>query len=380
MAPAKVVEGVALAKVQGNLWEKTAELARPVVFQCREFVDTVRDVVKMADEEYEWWQNETGDWYYKIKGNDTAEWILWEDDATDKDAVDVQTEENTAYHKPENHALGMDWAKSIENGIKSTNNDLFKLEDSGALESLLSLANEDKVLKKKGRVEVYPNIKPKKIIKILKKDVYKTHIKLKNSDVLMLVDDTTMKSGKSGLLVTRYGIFTRSFPLINGFLPWRIGKEFPISFHTEKGMLMSRKLMVTISDGTEHELFMSSEPDLRKNMVELPAYLSSMAQIANDSYCEANGIEIGKSFSDVAADYEGSGLNCPKCGSQRIGEAGLAGRGGKALLRGFAGLDRSLVSKMPSPNTRSIFGRSGGMFDKMVADKRYVCKECGKKF
>ena len=177
MAPAKVVEGVALAKVQGNLWEKTAELARPVVFQCKEFVDTVRDVVKLADEEYEWWQNETGDWYYKIKGNDTAEWILWEDDATDKDAVDVQTEENTAYHKPENHALGMDWAKSIENGIKSTNNDLFKLGDSGTLESLLSLANEDKVLKKKGRVEVYPDIKPKKIIKILKKDVYKTHIK-----------------------------------------------------------------------------------------------------------------------------------------------------------------------------------------------------------
>ena len=104
MAPAKVVEGVALAKVQGNLWEKTAEPARPVVFQCKEFVDTVRDVVKLADEEYEWWQNETGDWYYKIKGNDTAEWILWEDDATDKDAVDVQTEENTAYHKPENHA------------------------------------------------------------------------------------------------------------------------------------------------------------------------------------------------------------------------------------------------------------------------------------
>ena len=69
---------------------------------------------------------------------------------------------------------GMDWAKSIENGIKSTNNDLFKLGDSGTLESLLSLANEDKVLKK-GRVEVYPDIKPKKIIKSSKK-MFTRHI------------------------------------------------------------------------------------------------------------------------------------------------------------------------------------------------------------
>ena len=60
-------------------------------------------------------------------------------------------------------------------------------------------------------------------------------------------------------------------------------------------------------------------------------------------------------------------------------DASLAARGGKALLRGFAKLDRSMVSKSSNPNLRSVFGRGGGWFDKKTSDKTRVCDSCGYK-
>ena len=68
--------------------------------------------------------------------------------------------------------------------------------------------------------------------------------------------------------------------------------------------------------------------------------------------------------------------DCPNCGGM-MRDANLGARGGKALLRGWAKLDRSMVSRSSSPNLRSMFGRSGGWVDKKLSDKSRVCDNCG---
>jgi len=352
-------------------------------------------VVEISDEDYEWFEDENGHWYYKEKANPNSEWKLWEGggqneaEASDVVSGDARSKEPITYCK------NMSW-NNLNEKAKTLAQDchLLKIDLDDHLLAILEVASENKKLVKKKRVEVYPNVNEKKMNKLLSKNRYKNKHLIRYEDILMFADDTMglpfMRSGKNGIMVTKIGIFSSTTGRV-GFLPWRIEDSRVMAFLDEKAFL-SRKITALIDNGESFEIFQSTDPDLKKNLEHLPVYLIHLSDIVHQQYCLDNGIEfesgletMKNSLRDVEespeynltldSDFMMEG-DCPNCGGM-MRDANLAARGGKALLRGWAKLDRSMVSRSSSPNLRSMFGRSGGWVDKKMSDKSRVCDNCG---
>ena len=364
----------------------------------------VKDVVEISDEDYEWFEDENGHWYYKEKANPNSEWKLWEGGGQNEaEASDVVTED-VRYKEPVTYCKNMDWNKLNEKA-QTLNPDchLLKIDLDDHLLAILEVASENKKLVKKKRVEVYPNINEKKMNKLLSKNKYKNKDLISYEDILMFADDTfglgfyASRSGKKGIMVTKIGIFSSILASWGGvgFLPWRIENTRVVGFMDEKEFL-SRKIVAILDNGESIDLFSSSDPDLKKNLEHISTYLTFFADAAHKLYCSENDLKFtsrletmqktlslidSSPYSEIDSDFDSSlamGGDCPNCGGF-MRDASLAARGGKALLRGFAKLDRSMVSKSSNPNLRSVFGRGGGWFDKKTADKTRVCDSCSYK-
>ena len=212
----------------------------------------------------------------------------------------------------------------------------------------------------------------------------------------MIIDESTFKNGSSGILVTSQGLFIRSLGR-KAFVPWMIEDKWISTFRDKKGFL-SRKLFATLNDYKTLEILDTVEETLKKSIQEVTKYLTLIADLARKEYCNQNGLEyrfvydgVEEAYTQMVLESEestpessiltGMGMlqgDCPNCGGV-MQDASMAARGGKALLRGFAKLDRSMVSKSTNSNLRSAFGRSGGWFDSKVSDKSRVCHSCGYK-
>ena len=175
----------------------------------------VKDVVEISDEDYEWFEDENGHWYYKEKANPNSEWKLWEGGGQNEaEASDVVTED-VRYKEPVTYCKNMDWNKLNEKA-QTLNPDchLLKIDLDDHLLAILEVASENKKLVKKKRVEVYPNINEKKMNKLLSKNKYKNKDLISYEDILMFADDTfglgfyASRSGKKGIMVTKIGIFS----------------------------------------------------------------------------------------------------------------------------------------------------------------------------
>ena len=382
MVPVKELVDAACAKDQANLQEEIVEPALQASFRCKAYVDIVKEVVEISDEDYEWFEDENGHWYYKEKANPNSEWKLWEDD----DKAQVETSEietkPISSTNPVIYCENMNW-DLLNQKIKKLDPkcNLLRINVDENIMSYLQVASENETLTKKSRVEIFPNINPKKMNKLLSKNKYKNNHLIGMEDILMFADDTQFpfRNGNNGMMITTAGIFT-SATLRNGFLPWRIGNSRVKSFIEEKSFLV-RTIIAILDTGESLEIFTSSDPDLKNNLEELPAFLTILADAANHAYCLENGIDFTSIFDESEeVDFDGEyGLegDCPNCGSS-MRDASLAARGGKSMLRGFAKLHRSMERQ--AGYSHSFFGKSGGIFDKATADKSRVCDNCGYKF
>lgn len=386
MAPVKEPADVVCAEDRVNSQEKTAKHVLLASSQCRACADIVKDVVDMEDENYEWWEDENGHWYYRDKRTPDGEWQLWEDDQSQtshNDPPDLNTTSKETTQNPIVYCENMDW-NTLNEKVKKLKPSckLLRINVDENILSYLSVASANKKLMKKSRVEVFPNINAKKLQKLFDKNKYKNNNFINLDDVLMFADDTTfpLRNGNKGIMVTTVGLFCSTMGRI-GFLPWRIENSRVTGFYDEKGFL-SRKIVAVLDTGESIEIFESSDPDLKKNLVELSQFLTIFADAANHAYCMENGIDFLSVFDETEDTSESDGDfglsgDCPNCGSV-MRDASLTARGGKALLRGFASLHRSMERQ--AGYSYSFFGKSGGIYDKATADKSMVCDKCGYKF
>ncbi|MDA8567797.1 hypothetical protein N9L15_00705 [Euryarchaeota archaeon] len=353
----------------------------------------------MGDDNYEWWEDENGRWYYRDKSTPDGEWQLWEDDQSQtshNDSPDLNTDSKETTQNPIIYCENMDWDDMLLN-IKYLKKDskLLTITLNKEVSKILEVASGDHLLTRKNRIQIYPDIKRKNVEKVLQKNKYKSNGRISYDDIWMIIDESTFKNGNSGILVTSQGLYIRSLGR-KAFLPWMIEDKWVSSFYEEKGFL-SRKLFATLSDNTKLEVFDTVEETLNKSIQEVTGYLTLIADLARKEYCNENGLKytfvyekakkftanIGNGIKDLAVNSVSKGMgmlqgDCPSCGGV-MRDASMAARGGKALLRGFAKLDRSMVSKSTNPNLRSAFGRSGGWFDSKISDKSRVCDSCGYK-
>jgi len=349
----------------------------------------------MADDNFEWWEDESGEWYYRSKTDPDGEWHHWEQEDEQGDSTSVNTQLEVVAEPPV-YCKGMDWDDMLLN-IKYLKKDakLLTITFNDEVSKILELASGDHLLTRKNRVQIYPNIKRKNIEKILQKNKYKTNGRITHNDIWMIIDESTFKNGSSGILVTSQGLFIRSLGR-KAFVPWMIEDKWISTFDDKKGFL-SRKLIARLNDYKTLEILDTVEETLKKSIQEVTGYLTLIADLARKEYCNQNGLKytfvyekakkftanIGNGIKDLAVNSVSKGMemlqgDCPNCGGI-MRDASMAARGGKALLRGFAKLDRSMVSKSTNPNLRSAFGRSGGWFDSKSSDKSRVCDSCGYK-
>ena len=372
--------------VQVKMVQTTVVHVQTANGQCKVYAHGVKDVAKMQDDDYEWREDEAGNHYYRLKDNPDSEWQLWADEQSQtrhNESPDLEMASKETTHEPVVYCENMNW-NTLNEKVKKLkpNCNLLRINVDENILSYLSAASDNKKLIKKSRIEVFPNINAKKLQKLLDKNKYKNNNFINADDVLMFADDTTfpLRNGNKGIMVTTVGLFCSSGGR-TGFLPWRIENSRVTGFYDEKGFL-SRKIVAVLDTGESIELFESSDPDLKKNLVELSQFLTLFADAANHAYCIENGINFSSAFDETedAPESDGDfGLNgdCPNCGSS-MREASLTARGGKALLRGFANYARWEPRQVGA--STSIVGNSGGFFDKRMADKSRVCDNCGYKF
>ena len=353
-------------------------------------------MIPLTDDNFEWWEDESGEWYYRAKTDPDGEWHHWEQEDEQSDSTSVNTQLEVVAEPPV-YCKGMDWDDMLLN-IKYLKKDakLLTITFNDEVSKILELASGDHLLTIKNRVQIYPNIKRKNIEKILQKNKYKTNGRITHDDIWMIIDESTFKNGNSGILVTSQGLFIRSLGR-KAFVPWMIEDKWISTFDDKKGFL-SRKLIATLNDYKTLEILDTVEETLKKSIQEVTGYLTLIADLARKEYCNQNGLEykfvydgVEEAYTQMVLESEestsensiltGMGMlqgDCPNCGGV-MRDASMSARGGKALWRGFAKLDRSMVSKSTNPNLRSAFGRSGGWFDSKISDKSRVCDSCGYK-
>jgi len=356
-------------------------------------------VIPLTDDNFEWWEDENGDWYYRSKTDPNGEWYHWEQEekqSEQSDSTSVNVELKVV-SEPSVYCKGMDWDDMLLN-IKYLKKDakLLTITLNEGVSKILELASGDHALTRKNRIQIYPDIKRKNVEKFLQKNKYKTNGRITYDDIWMIIDESTFKNGSSGMLVTSQGLFIRSLGR-RAFVPWMVEDKWVSSFYEEKGFLF-RKLFATLSDSTNLVILETVEETLKKSIQEVTGYLTLIADLARKEYCNQNGLKytfvydgVEEAYSQMVSGLEEStpensilsGMemlqgDCPNCGGM-MRDASLAARGGKALLRGFAKLDRSMVSKSTNSNLRSAFGSGGGWFDNKTADKSRVCDSCGYK-
>ena len=248
------------------------------------------------------------------------------------------------------------------------------------IESLLSTAADSRI----NSVYFKPNIPSKKLKNAISK-TYRTDNILKEDDIWILVDDTSMGSAKDGLLVTKIGIFWHEAGVDSGAIPWRIGNSRVTEFIYESGW-MAGKLSAIIDD--------ESQINIWKNMVvpndsmnQFVAILDVLANIANTQH---NGLNTADSTVSSGGDsppdlsgidpeliemiMAGKIFQCPSCQEFSLKKKSMSGRAAKGLLRGFAKYARWEAGQMGS---RSIVGKRGGLFDSAVSDAAFSCFNCG---
>ena len=85
-------------------------------------------------------------------------------------------------------------------------------------------------------------------------------------------------------------------------------------------------------------------------------------------------IEDASAPDSSSIDYSSADMAlCPRCESIMYAQGG-GKRAAKALGRGFAKYARWEAGLM---GKGSIVGSSGGVFDSMTEDAKYICSECG---
>ena len=287
-------------------------------------------------------------------------------------------------HVPMDFCHDLGWQQLAEdNSPLSPSHKLFTIEMDDLLIYALSMLDEMKELKHKKMVEVFPHINPKTLTEIIQKNRYKMNGRVTENDILLVLHDETpfdlppfyyaRRKAKNGIIVTTKGVyFSTSSSRKKGFLPWRIRDSFVSidSFSWEKGFLQCRKLFCSLPGMGRFLVTENTNVDPRKPMEHMPIALGLIAEVAKQQYNAKYGI-----VEDLeSTSYHGAQGDCPRCGDFMT-DARLSSRGGRALARGFAALDRSMLPDGYS----SMFGKSGGLWDSAFRDYERVCPSCGHK-
>ena len=62
----------------------------------------------MTNDNFEWWEDESGEWYYRSKTDPDGEWHHWEKEDEQSDSTYVNTELEVVSETPV-YCKGMDW-------------------------------------------------------------------------------------------------------------------------------------------------------------------------------------------------------------------------------------------------------------------------------